>query len=324
MRLNLWFIPYVTNRRNYIDHSPTSRVIWILFFWIKLWWTALSWSYTFIERKRIKMFPSRVRYILTVFDAFGYNSGSTTLSSHRRTANLICILHILLALYFTCFTFYLKMRLSSFTRWVELLNHLLNYSSTIYMYWFTIWDAFRHWREHHRFWTIFRKINDSFQSQRNFTYRTFTLKFVLIILTTTVSVLISQLTTETYHEMTEIIVVNVTLVKLCQIRIFYYLFCLEAINFQLKSIVIALREMCERESFPSDGGDVHRFKRIQQYYHCVYEMAYLSNDIFNWSQVAAVSFCFYAILTDLNWFSVNFSALASGQLIGKNMFQCNS
>lgn len=268
------------------------------------------------------MFPRRVKYMLTVFDAFGYNSGSSPLSSHRRTANLICIVHILLALCFTCFTFYLKMQLSSFQRLVELLNHLLQYSSTIYMYWFTIFDSFRRWREHQRFWAIFQKINDNFQSQRDFTYRTLILKFLLIVLTTTASLLISQLTAKIHISMNVILVINLTLIKLCQIRIFYYLFCLEAINFQLKSIEIALREMCEGVNFTSHSNDVHRFKWMQQYYHCVYEMAHLSNDIFNWSQVAAVSFCFYAILTDLNWFSVNFRDIPSGHLIGKHLFQC--
>lgn len=215
------------------------------------------------------MFPSRVKYVLTFFDALGYNSGSSMLSNRRATANLICFLHILLAVFFSCVTFYLNMLISPHTRLVDLLNQLLQYSSTLYMYWFTIWDSFYHWREHHRFWAIFRQINESFQSQCNFTHRTFTLKVFSIVLPTIVSVSILLLTIGIPHPMNKILIINVILIKLCQFRVFYYLFCLEAINFQLKSIDSALKRMCERVNFESDSDGVHRLKCVQQYYHCV-------------------------------------------------------
>lgn len=263
------------------------------------------------------MFPRRVKYMLTFFDIFGYNSGSSVLSNHRGIANFICFLHVLLALFFTLLTFYIKMRLTPHTRSVELLNNLLQYSSTIYMYWFTIWDSFYHWRAHHRFWSIFREINESFQSQRNFTYRTFILKVFSVVCATILSIFIVQLTAKTSVTMNDMIIINTILIKLCQIRIFYYLFCLEAINFQLKSIDNALKKLCERINCSTGDNDINYFKWMQKYYHCVYEMAYLSNDIFNWSQVGAVSFCFYALLTDLNWLSVNFNVLSTVHLIGK-------
>lgn len=263
------------------------------------------------------MFPKQVKYVLTFFDVFGYNSGSSKLSNRRETANSICFLHFLFALFFTCFTFYLKFRLSPHTQLVELLNHLLQYSSTIYMYWFTIWDSFHNWHEHYRFWEIYRKINKSFQSQRNFACRLFMLKIFSIILTTILSLSIYFLTVKSSAEpITEILAINIILNKLCEIRIFYYLFCLEVIHFQLKSIEIVLKKMCKQVNLPPDS-NVYRFKWVQQYYHCVYEMAELSNYIFNWSQVAAVSFCFYTLLTDLNWIFIHFNVIPTSHFVGK-------
>lgn len=263
------------------------------------------------------MFPKRVKYMLTFFDAFGYNSGSSKLSSHRKVANLIGFLHLLLAIFFTCFTFYAKIQLSPSVQFLELLNHLLQYSSQLCQFWFTIWDSFHHWREHHRFWAVFEEIDKSFQSQNNFTCRLFMLKLFSIILATILSLLLYYLVFDTSSpHMNEILINQTILMKLCQFRIFYYLFCLEIINFQLKSIENALKKMNAQMNFPSIG-NLYHFKWVQQYYRCVYEMSNLSNDIFDWSQIAAVIFCFYTFLTDLNWFCVHFSHLQTAQFLGK-------
>lgn len=255
--------------------------------------------------------------MLTFFDAFGYNSGSSILSSQRMTANVIYVLHFTMAIYFTWFIYDLKIRLSPYAGLLELLNHLLQYFSTILMTWFTIWDSF-HWREHHLFWGIFHKVNESVQSQRNFSCRLLVLKLFWIIFTTFLSLLISYSSVDIPKPFEDIVIINTILVKLCQIRIFYYLFCLEVINFQLNSIKSVLQKMRKPIIIGHTAiTNVKQFKWLFTYYSYVYEMSNLLNVIFDWSQLTAVSFCFYTLLTDLNWFFVHLTDHSSGHFLGE-------
>lgn len=260
-----------------------------------------------------KMLPTRVTYMLTFFDALGYNSGSSKLSNKHLTANLICISHILLAISFTFF--YFNIRLPPSTQFLEIINQLLQYFSSMCLYWLTIWDSFHHWREHHRFWKIYQKINESFQIQHNFTFRLFILKLFSIILSTFLSFLICYFVFDSTYYMKEMLL-NSIWVKLCQFRVCYYLFCLELMNFQLKSIESALNQINERINVPSDGA-AKRFKWIQEYYYCVYKMVTLMNVIFDWSQIAAVIFCFNALVTDLNWICTHIHELSPSYFLGK-------
>lgn len=263
-----------------------------------------------------KMLPNRVKYLLTFFDAFGYNSGSSKLSSCRLSTNLINFSHFLLATFLTWFTVYWNAQLP-FAQFIELLNHSLSYLSSICMYWLTIWDSFHHWREHHRFWAIFLEINESFQPQHNFTCRPFIFKLFSVISTTFITVLIHFIVADSL-ETSRVIVTYTILVKLCQLRVFYFVFCLEVINFQLKSIEIVLKQMNEPINVQSNGsGTTKRFKWIQGYYYSVCEMATIMNDIFDWSQIAAVIFCFTTFITNLNWICVHFHEIPPLHFAGK-------
>lgn len=51
------------------------------------------------------------------------------------------------------------------------------------------------------------------------------------------------------------------------------------------------------------------FRRIRSYYSNVYEMTNCLNKMFGLSQVTGVCFCFYIILTDLNWLLTYFDEL---------------
>lgn len=255
------------------------------------------------------MLPKRILQMLTFFDACGYNTGSSRLSQNRKVAILIQFVHFSLAVFFSLCIFYLTIKLPTYSRFVELLNQLLQYSTATYTYWFIIFDSLFRWQEHKNFWRILQQIDQSIFPQCDFTIRLYLLKFIQYIFTTFVSVSIILLINEA--TVIHLTLIHLVPIKLCQIRIFYYMFCLEIVYIQLKVIE---RELMRMKQMPHI--DLCRFQWLREYYHSVYEMSNLLNQIFDWSHLAAVSFCFHLLLTELNWFSVNFHQLRIVPLIG--------
>lgn len=86
--------------------------------------------------------------------------------------------------------------------------------------------------------------------------------------------------------------------QISQIHLFYYLFYLELINFELKIIESKVKQelLCSLT-----------LKLLQKHYQSVYKMSECINSVFGWSSSVAILSVFTYFLTDTNWFYYHYS-----------------
>lgn len=188
-------------------------------------------------------------------------------------------------------------------KFIKAFYHFFFFFRLQYTYWLIIFDAIFHQHSHRHFWKVLQMINTCFAPQNTVNIVPYIRKFVSFFSITISSILIIYLSTQAHNRTIDVrapVFLNfIILIRLCQLRVFYYVFCVEMVNCQLKMIKHKLKSLKNQMNFSSTKRDYHW---IRGYFHCVYEMVTHLNEIFGWSHVAAVSFCFYLFLSDLNWF----------------------
>lgn len=100
--------------------------------------------------------------------------------------------------------------------------------------------------------------------------------------------------------------------EIIEMRIFYYLYCLEVIQFQLQTLRKEIKLLNERKS-EDKATNLHRFRVFLQ---CIYESIENLNEIFGWSQITAISFCFIVLSTDLCYCFTGFSIFPGKFIFG--------
>lgn len=259
------------------------------------------------------MLPVRMERMLTFFDVFGYKSGSSQLSHRRQIANSIYCVHFLIAIFFSISIFYLTYE-GPFTTFIENVNNRFQYLTALFTYWFIIFDSIIRSQNHRQFWTILQKIDQLFYSQNNLRFRVYLIKFIQYMLTTFLAVFMAITSSE--PSSLRWILISVFLVKQCQIRIFYYIFCVEVLYLQLCAIENELQKMNQLSKLTDSNVHSFRFQWIRGYYNCICKMTCLLYEIFDWSHVAAVSFCFFLLLTEMNWLLTNYRGLGFLKSVG--------
>lgn len=238
------------------------------------------------------MLPKRIEQFLIFFDVFGFNSGASKLSKCRGIFYCIEFVHILIATFFTLTKFKFLIGLYSLNGAIPTVNELLQYSAGLYPYWLIIVDSICGQSSHKQFWKLFQQIDRQFCSQSNLCFRIYLVKMIEFFAATTLISAIGMM-----DLIKKCIVYSyIFLAKFSNIRIFYYLFCLKMINFQLKHIEEELENMHK-----SNVADCQRLKWIREYVSLVHEMTYHLNNTFGWSNAAVILCCFYYVLVGLNW-----------------------
>lgn len=258
------------------------------------------------------MLPSQIVNVLNFFDVMGYCTGSTALTKYRQIRLLIHVMHSVFAVLFTMYMFQLSVELYQVMGLLETLNELAQYSVALNTYWLIILDSFLHRYKHRSFWMIVQLIDEHFCSQTVFLRGYLCKIFEYFPVTLISSYLIYFLKAV---PQVRAVFIGDTLITICQLRVFYYLFCLEVVNWQLKMIETEVKIMksvspMDDKTHPFREFDLKRFKWINKYYDCVMEMTELLNDIFGWSQIASILCCFYTLLTNLNWLYANLDRLS--------------
>lgn len=269
------------------------------------------------------MFSKQMECILNFFDACAFNTGASKLFQNRKIKHLIFGIHILCALLLTVFKFHLAVRYYSSLMAIEAISESLQYSTALFTFWLIIYDSIHHRGAHKMFWKILQRINAYFCQQRSMDLRSFFLKtmefFVATILALSIRITLNQnaaLSTD---------IAYFILFEICQIRVFFYLFCLEMVHFQLKMIESEVKTMQCALNFISTKStsylirisetsifylfEIQRLKWIREYFSHVYEMMNSLNETFGWSQVAAISFCFHLLLTEVTWIYIHFMSI---------------
>lgn len=259
------------------------------------------------------MLPKQIKCILNLFDAFGYNSGSSHLSSKPKVIEFIKYLHISLAILFTLCQINIVIQHSPLMRWIEFFNTMLQLSITSFTYVFIILDTLLQQQKHQQFWKTFQLVDEYFTCQNNFNFKCYiwrcieyfavTIVFMVIIFGTT-----SRISIEI------VLILYMIMIKVCNLRVFYYIFCVEILNFQIKTVD------SEYKLITSPRGNTsiywHRLTWIRWHHQCIFEMSQLLNEVFGFSNVATISFCFYFLLSNVNWYYTNSNELSIIHVLG--------
>lgn len=227
-------------------------------------------------------------------DTFGFNTWFSRISKHRKIIYTIYFAHTLLAFVFSIYKF--KLIFTYYIRIgpVQAIVEFLQYSLSLLTYWMIIFDSIFQREAHTWFWWTLSKIDDCFCHQMNHKFRLFMFKFVEIF---SIKILIYVIRIKN-DNIDEFSFMYAALFVLCQIRVFYYLFCLEVVNNQLKIIYAELESL--KVAFNPKFKD-NRLKWIRGYFNYVYEMISCLNGIFGWSQIGTFASSFYLVLSQSTW-----------------------
>lgn len=276
------------------------------------------------------MLPKQVVHILNVFDACGFNSGTSKLSKNLVFIYIVHAIHLSMALVLTLFEFHLMTEYYPSLGLTEAISESLQYSAALNTYWLIILDSIIHRKSHQDFWQVLQQIDEYFYCQPNSVIRSYMLKFCVYFMKT-ISIMVIRLFISSFVDFI-VDFAYIALFIICEIRMFYYLFCLEVLHFQMKMVenevkimmkILNLANIKRNKSLNIDvisasyAFEQQRLKWIRGYFHCVYKMMYLLNEVFGWSHVSGISFCFYYILTESNWFYIHFREISYTHRIGK-------
>lgn len=268
------------------------------------------------------MLPKQIVCILNFFDILGYYSESSALAKYQKIQLFVFIVQILLATDFTLYQFRFAIELCTMLGPLEIANGMLRYTMGLCTYWLIIFDSFKDRRKHQHFWKILKRIDTHFCKQF-ISFRGYLCKLIEFFLVSIIVYIMSYIFRA--FPQTDGVLICLTLIIICQIRIFYYVFCLEIINWQLQMIqheLIIIKKWSSNTNQSASNSilrthktidyfNLNRFKWVNQYYGCIVEMTELLNVIFSWSQFALILFGFYSLLTDLNWCYASFDLFPS-------------
>lgn len=249
--------------------------------------------------------------MLSLFDLNGYNSGCSHLS--KRYTIHIFIVHFVMVTLLTMSIFHLKTKYFVKLKTSEAISEVLQFTFALCSYWLIILDSICHRQIHQQFWDTFQQIDQYFCAQTNLDLRNYLIKCMIFLIKTIVTIGI-RLMGHSFAGF-DLDAPYVIIFIICDIRMFYYLFCLEVLHFQFKiieteteTIKATFHSGMNRDSISHrskkgrKNAKLQRMKWIREYFHCSYEMVCNLNKIFGWSNVAEISFCFCFLLTEIYWF----------------------
>lgn len=277
------------------------------------------------------MLPKQMLNMLCYFDVCGFNSGSSRVSQNGKVNNFIYFVHILTAIFLTMFEFRLMADYFPSLGLTEAITESLEYSAALYTYWLIIFDSLMHRQAHANFWNTLHHIDRQFSCQPKYAIRSYMVKFYAYSIKT-ISIVVIRLT---ISSITGFIIdfAYIALFIVCEVRMFYYLYCLEILHMQLKIVASEVRTMttilnATRQFHLAncnvittcESFEMQRMKWIREYFHDVHKMMSSLNIVFGWSHVGAIMFCFYYLLTESNWLYIHFNNIPDINRAGERPF----
>lgn len=256
------------------------------------------------------MLPERLAQILSFFDACGYYTGSSTLSRHKKVVHFITFMHIFFIVLFTSYKVYTTIFMAEVMNFVEVVNESLQYTIPLFAYLTIILESLLHQYEHKRFWNVYQRILNKFCFETAF-INAYINRFIRMMAPVLViSLWFSLSLAASFRSIIVFIIVLFywIVVMICQIRVIYYLMCLEIVHFQIEKIDQTLKTI---KCIPSLAIRIRKLTWIREYYYCVHEMTKHLHDVFGWSHVALILYSFYSFLTNVNWFYAHYHDISS-------------
>lgn len=251
------------------------------------------------------MIPKCITFLMNVFDFCGFCTQQKPSKRYQRLISIIFVLHIILAIVNTLiFIEYLN---NQTIDTLGQINDAAKFSFQLSVYWFSIWEMYSKRELQKLFFDCFRRIDIHFNDHQSFQLCSYRLKFLAHQLLGGFVRLISLRRVIGCGRITLGFWCSYVFILIfIQNRIFYFLFYLEFIKYQLNTILSFTKRMSELSQITECCNFKAEYttglKWIREYYQLVYDISLNMNKVFGWSNLVTISFLFVICLADCNWF----------------------
>lgn len=250
------------------------------------------------------MSSKRIAFFLNIFDAIGFNTGSSKLSKIRFAVVLINLIPIFLSILFILSQIHANSIYIAELAPIEYINETLQYFVTLCTYLFIVMDSLSQRQKHKKFWKTIQQIDKHLTHENTIKLKCYIYKIATFHGFACFYIVIAPFIRDVKTD--ESIFIYFLIIKLCQTRVFYYVFCVEVLIFQFEMMSNRLKLI---NTTSNDIVYAQQLSSACWHYEHVFELSTLLNDVFGWSQVFLISFCFYFFLAELNWICVHFDQL---------------
>lgn len=257
------------------------------------------------------MLRSNIVRFLNFFDTIGFNSGSSKLSNYPKLIKFIVFVEVVIGITIIILKFQFLQKLYSLYGLLPTINEGCMYSASLYTYLLIVFDSINSRRAHRNFWRLLVQIDEQYCTRLNLRFRIYTLKMAEFVFVVNLLGLLSIYDVRSTQTLFTYILFMV-LTRWFHFRVFYYLFCLEIVHFQMTNIE---QELIRLQS--QQWSDSHRLKRIREHLSLVHRMTCNLNEIFGWSNVAVILSCFYYLLNTVNWIFITFGFITLKYYVGE-------
>lgn len=276
------------------------------------------------------MFSTWGVILLKFYDFCGFHTGVINNKSHacRLNSSRTFLIHVAWTFTLTCFVLMFSMQpILNQEAMPYLVNLLLQLFNGIITHWMIIVESYAQRKVQQKFWQIYEHIKQHHKHCKRPMLRLYSLNLIHFF----VVVVLIQIFFLSYHMD---YVVNKWYFRLSyltsqttyQYRVFYYIFYLELIKYELKLIKVELKDIATLTNFHSKfirrtnqrtkrhpyrrsswsdstvkSVNEKNLKRINAYCQLVYELSECMNQTFGWSNFTTILYCFHFPLTDGNW-----------------------
>lgn len=270
------------------------------------------------------MFPKWFVCVMTFFMVCGFCSeiSSSSSSMNRKTSVVFSVLHIILAAYLTYYLVDIKLLMDKNGTQLEMINGMFQYSCALMSHWVVILESYFQRKNQRFFFQLLECIDQHQETNAKKMLRNYRIKFLEYF------VFYLYLVINLFEQISNsgAVFAMTLLSALCQARMFYYLFYLETINFELKMIknkfikmikTIKFRKnLCEKRL--NDQAAYKTLIRVRKTYQHVYEIIECITKSFGWSNIASIFNVFLQLMTDLNWMCQNIYEGDTNFQVGNN------
>lgn len=247
--------------------------------------------------------------ILMYFALCGYNPELYKARTLQVITHIIFVCQILLAIFFSY-------KLFEFQYWLEfkktklgMINDVSEYLFALTTQWIVIIDSYIRRSTQRNFWQIFKHIDQKYHQHNSVQLGGYWVKFfehfIFYVL------FLFYILTDGF-ENSETTVSFMLVLVLNRNRVFYFLFYLELVYFELRNVEKEAKQMSKVgkieffRKFRNQTSNIKRFeldrmKYLREYYQSIYELSSHINSIFGRSNIVTVLCHLFVFVCDCNW-----------------------
>lgn len=264
----------------------------LIFIWVLLSspWTSNAWN--------VVMFSKYVLCLLYNFNLWGFCTEFPELRTSQKWTRTILGVQLICSCFLCGFVwlflhqlFYIDFDL------ITIVNDVLKFSLATFSYLCIIGESYYNRSKQQNFWIIYRRIRNDFnRSDCDPSFRNYFIKLLQFFITVTVVEI------KHFTKRFSLIFFSTSyfgLMTMQEMRIFYYLFSVQLLDYQLNEIGTEVKLLADA----SENGRIPRgrLRWIRVYYDLVYDLSNYLNEVIGWSNVVNIMYLFLRLVFDLTW-----------------------